>query len=79
MTEHRRLICFRCVDVDPKAYSVVDKCALCGHAVWRALSSPDGPECICVPCFMQEYTPDAEVEGPTEEQVADVKRFLRLD
>jgi hypothetical protein len=75
--EERILMCFRCTDIEPRAFSVVDTCARCGVAVWRALTSPECDAVICMPCARAEFDENCTIEPPTPEQWAEVRRALK--
>lgn len=76
MTKGRRLVAMRCVDCEPHVYSVVDQCSRCGHAVWRALTSPEADEVYCVDCFAVLYHPDQDEIEVGEQQICEVYDYF---
>jgi len=74
------LICLPIVSAClPHLLSVPDKCSLCGQAVWRALSSPNKVQAICVECAQRAIAQEGEivVMPPTAKQINEVNLWLR--
>jgi hypothetical protein len=70
----------RCVE--PTTQSRVDACCRCGCAVWRALSSPEGPIAICIDCLPADVEQavangsDVKVAALTEEQLEELRKYF---
>ena len=77
MKDQTVLVCRRCADADPPVQSVVDRCSKCGHAVWRALSSPPTDAVICLVCA--DIKEGDTIEPLTVEQQAEIKRYFTLE
>jgi hypothetical protein len=57
--------------------SFKDHCKLCGHQVWRAYSSPDYLDAMCIECAVAKGTDNLELEAQTPEQRRDIDDYYR--
>jgi uncharacterized protein YjiS (DUF1127 family) len=80
------LICTRVDDFNydegPQVQSKVDRCAMCQHAVWRALSSARHARAVCEHCMpalirgVRQRGEAIELGRLSKRQLRDIKRTL---
>lgn len=76
MKDETALICLRCEDGEPHAYSCVDRCEACGTAVWRGHSAPKVDHVMCVQCAFEKFKPGDKIEPPTEQQIDEIYEYF---
>lgn len=79
MSERTTLMCWPVRDTEPAVQSVIDTCADCHAAIWRALSSPPADRVLCMACARRAMAAerDAVVAAPTAAQLRDIERALK--
>jgi hypothetical protein len=57
--------------------SAIERCGICGFAIWRALSSPRTDLLYCIQCAADRFGPEQKIEAPTAKQRKVVEAAIR--